>query len=115
MEDSILVTIKKMLGIHEDDTAFDVDIITLINATLLTLTQLGVGVDGGLTISDENSIWSDFLEDSSLLGMVKGYIYCKVRLVFDTPTSSAMADALNKAAAEYEWRLNVQVDPGEET
>lgn len=113
MNDSILDTIKKLLGIDAEETAFDVDIIALINSALLAVKQLGCGEDEAFTISSNAEIWSDFLDDEKLLGAIEMYIYAKVRIVFDPPSSSMMS-ALQEAMRETEWRLNVAVDPGED-
>lgn len=106
--ESILVSIKKLLGITMDYTAFDTDIIIHINSALATLTQLGVGPPEGFSIQDEADEWSDFIpEDSKNLESVKSYVYLKVRLLFDPPTSSATISAMNEMLHEYEWRINV--------
>lgn len=111
MEDSIFITIKKMLGISAEDTSFDVDIITDINAVFSILTQLGVGPDEGFAISDEKSKWNDFVEFSdNQLQQLKSYMYAKVRLLFDPPTSSVLSAALTEMTKEFEWRLNVAAE-----
>lgn len=110
--DSILTSIKKLLGIAEDYTNFDTDIIIHINSVFSILTQLGVGPSEGFSISDANDIWSDFINDSTKIELVKTYIYLKVRLIFDPPQSSSVIDAMNRTISELEWRLNVAVDPG---
>lgn len=116
MDESILTSIKKLLGITEDYTQFDTDIIIHINSVFSTLTQLGVGPDAGFMIEDDSAVWSDYLTTSdSRLNFVKTYIYLKVRLVFDPPQSSAAIDAINRQISELEWRINVAVDPGEST
>lgn len=107
--DSILTSIKKLLNIAEDYEYFDADIIMHINSTLLVLTQLGVGPPNGFIISDKTAIWDDFIGDANL-EMVKSYIYLKVKLLFDPPTSSAAMDAANRMISEFEWRLNVAVE-----
>lgn len=107
--DSILTSIKKLLNISEDYEYFDQDIIMHINTTLLVLTQLGVGPPEGFVITDKTAIWDDFIGDANL-EMVKSYIYLKVKLLFDPPTSSSAVDAANRMIAEFEWRLNVAVD-----
>ena len=111
--DSILTSIKKLLGIAEDYTNFDTDIIIHINSVFSILTQLGVGPSEGFSISDENDVWSDFINDSTKIELVKTYIYLKVRLIFDPPQSSSVIDAMNRTISELEWRLNVAVDPGD--
>ena len=111
--ESILVSIKKMLGVSEKDTNFDTDIKIHINSVLMILTQLGVGPKKGFRITDEKETWNDFLgytADSEYIEGVKTYVYIRVKLVFDPPTSSSLAQALKEESKEYEWRLNIQVD-----
>ena len=108
--DSILTSVKKMLGIAEEYTHFDADLIMHINSVFLVLTQLGVGPPNGYSIVDEYDIWSDFVPESAGLDMVKTYIYMKVRLLFDPPASSAVMEATNRMISEFEWRLNVAAE-----
>lgn len=112
MEDSILRSIKGLLGPDDDYDVFDQDIIILINAAFSTLTQLGLGPVGGFRITGYDETWQDFLGDASDLESVKTYIYMKVKMAFDPPTSSFVLSAYQEACKEYEWRLNVAVDPG---
>ena len=111
MDSSILTSIKKLLGIAEEDTSFDQDIIMHINTVFAILAQLGVGPANGFSIEDDGAIWSDYLGNSTNLELVKSYIYMKVRSIFDPPTSSILADAMNKNISELEWRINTTVDP----
>lgn len=113
MDESILTSIKKMLGIPEDYTHFDSDIMMHINTVFFVLMQLGVGPTNGFSIEDGSEEWSEFLTDSRQLEAVKSYMYMKVRLLFDPPTSSAAIESMNRLISEFEWRLNVAVDPGE--
>lgn len=112
--DSILETIKKLLGIEEDYTQFDPDIILNINSALMSLNQIGIGpVDGyGMFITGNDDTWTDLLGDRKDLESVKIYIYLKTRLVFDPPQSGFLLDAITKQLTEIEWRLNVQVEGG---
>lgn len=112
---SILNTIKKMLGVDASDEYFDVDIITNINTTFTILTQLGVGPEKGYRIEDASNEWSEFLPVGEQLEMVKTYIYLKLRILFDPPSSSFVLDSITKQSQEMEWRLNVLVDKGEIT
>ena len=109
--ESILTSVKKMLGIPEDYEHFDADIVMHINSVFMILTQLGVGPTEGFTIMDEDAIWSDFIQDKKTIESVKSYMYLKVRLLFDPPLSSAVLDSMNRLISELEWRLNVAVDP----
>ena len=110
METSILTSIKKLLGIAEDYTEFDEDIMTHINSVFLNLTQLGVGPEEGFMIEDNTSEWADFINDSVQLQAVKTYVYLKVKLLFDPPLSSSVTESINRMIAELEWRLNAAVD-----
>ena len=112
MVDSILTSIKKLLGPEEIYEHFDADIVMHINSAFSTLTQLGVGPEEGFVIKDKTAIWKDFIQDDKLLEFVKTYIYLKVKLVFDPPLSSSVLDAMNRQINELEWRLNVAVDSG---
>lgn len=108
--ESILTSIKKMLGITEDYTCFDQDIIIHINTVFMILTQLGVGPSEGFSIQDENDIWSDFISDVNKIESVKSYMYLKVKLLFDPPQSSSAVESIKNLINELEWRLNVAVD-----
>lgn len=107
--DSILNSVKKKLGIQEDYTHFDEDIIIDINSVFMILNQLGVGPDEPFTIEDEDAFWDDFI-DNTRIEAVKSYMYMKVRLMFDPPTSGFLVDSLNKQIAELEWRMLVQAE-----
>ena len=111
MDSSILTSIKKLLGIAEENASFDQDIIMHINTVFAILAQLGVGPANGFSIEDDGAIWSDYLGNTTNLELVKSYIYMKVRSMFDPPTSSILADAMNKNISELEWRINTTVDP----
>lgn len=104
--ESILNTIKKMLGPSEEYDQFDTDIITHINTVFMTLTQLGVGPSDGFYIEDDTTTWLEFVPDLTNFQAIKTYIYLKVKLVFDPPQSSAVIESMNKQIAELEWRLN---------
>lgn len=110
MTDSILVTLRNLLGIEEGTTAFDLDIITALNATLMTLNQLGIGPDTGLFVSDESTTWSDVFGLRQDLNALQQYVYLKVRLLFDPPATSTVQNALRESVNEIEWRLGVQAD-----
>lgn len=109
--DSILTSIKKLLGITEDNKDFDIDIIMFINDAFVVLSQLGVGPAEGFSIIDEDNTWDEFAVDPTIKEMVKTYIYLKVRMIFNPPDSSTVLSAINERIRECEWRLNIQVDP----
>lgn len=112
--ESILNSIKKLLGPSADYTQFDPDIIIHINSAFMVLRQLGVGPKEGFSINNSDAVWTDFMSDIDKLGLVKSYIYLKVRLIFDPPTNSTVIKANEDLLKEYEWRLNVEVDPSEQ-
>lgn len=106
---SILLTVKKMLGIAEEYHAFDLDIIININAVFLTLNQLGVGPLTPYQITGVDETWADFLGDQEeFMAGVQTYTYLRVRLMFDPPTNSFLVDSFQKQIQELEWRFNVQ-------
>ena len=109
--DSILTSIKKLLGITEEYENFDQDIIMHINSAFMILNQLGVGPKSGFSINDKSSTWDEFIPESSNLEAVKTYVHLKVKLMFDPPLSSTVIEAIKSQINELEWRLNVSVDP----
>lgn len=108
--DSILTSVKKMLGIAEEYEHFDADLIMHINSVFSILTQLGVGPIKGFMIEDKNTVWKDFISDEAKLMLVKSYMSLKVRLLFDPPFSSAMLECYKKQIDEFEFRLNVAAE-----
>lgn len=110
MNESILTSIKKLLGITEDYTQFDVDVMTHINTVFIILNQLGVGPTKCFSISDKEAVWSDFLGDDPEFESVKSYMYLKVRMLFDPPTNSNAMEASKRMIEELEWRLFVSAE-----
>ena len=108
MNDSILTSIKKLLGIEESYTAFDSDLLIHINSVFFILYQLGIGNDptSAFTISDASAVWSDFI-DAGKVDLIKSYMYLKVRLMFDPPQNGSLLQAMKEQIAEFEWRANV--------
>lgn len=109
MEQSILNSTKKILGIADSYDAFDLDVITHINTAFSTLTQLGIGPNTGFMIEDESEEWADFIdtETDPQYNTVRSYVYLKVRMLFDPPTTSYLITAMNEQITQLEWRLNV--------
>lgn len=108
--DSILTSIKKLLGISEEYTHFDMDLVIHINTIFGSLTQMGIGPDTGFIITDKNDTWDDFLSQDpngslGLLESVKTYMYLKVKNIFDPATNASTTEAFNKIAEEIEWRM----------
>lgn len=108
--ESILISIKKLLGIDAEYNHFDPDIIMHINSVFMILNQLGVGPAEGFSIEDDTAIWTDFVSDITKVEAVKTYIHLKVKLVFDPPLSSAAMESTKQLIDELEWRLNVADD-----
>lgn len=107
MIDSILTSIKKLLGITEEYTNFDADIIMHINSVFMILNQLGVGPAEGFRIEDDSAAWGDYITETDNLDAVKSYMHLKVKLLFDPPLSSAVMEAMKQTINELEWRLNL--------
>ena len=110
MYESILTSIKKLLGIPEDYEHYDADIIMHIHSVFMILNQLGVGPSNGFSITDKTAVWSNFISDNDNLEAVKSYVYMKVRLLFDPPLSSAVMECMNRMISELEWRLNSEAE-----
>lgn len=108
--ESILTSIKKLLGIAEEYTHFDADLIIHINSVLSILTQIGVGPAEGFSIEDESSVWGDFVPEKSKWELIKSYTYMKVKLLFDPPLNSAVIESANRIISELEWRIQVAAD-----
>lgn len=106
MEQSILKSVKKILGIDPDYTAFDLDIITHVNSAFSTLHQLGIGPSDGFMIENDEALWVDFVGTDPLLNQVQPYVCLRTRIAFDPPTTSYLIGALEKQILELEWRLN---------
>lgn len=113
--DSILATIKKMLGLDENYEAFNMDVIVFINAAMMTLQQIGVGPVEGFTVTDLTQTWSEFLPEGKMMEAVKTYIYLSVKMMFDPPANSFVMDAMKQQKEELEWRLREQAEfyPGD--
>jgi len=110
MDESILKTVKKLLGIVAEDDAFDTDMIVLINNAILALYEIG-GCEKVILVTSDEETWESLVIKEDILGAAQTYVAIKVRLGFDIPTSSNVTSALEKTMREAEWRLNVAVDP----
>lgn len=107
---SILTSIKKLLGIAEEYTQFDPDIVMYINTALSMATQIGVGPSTGFSISDASATWDDFIPTNPNLEMVKTFIHLKVKLMFDPPLNASVIECVNRILSELEWRMLVAVE-----
>lgn len=111
--ESILTSIKKLLGIQAEYTAFDQDLIIHINTAFAVLNQLNIGPSYGFVIEDDAATWDEYITSCNLT-MVRSYIYMKVRLMFDPPTSGVLVESMNSMISELEWRLLLEGDKGGE-
>ena len=109
--ESILNTIKKMLGIDETDDSFDTDIKVYINTVTPNLAQIGIGPKNGFIVTSDTQLWSEYI-DSTIINLegVKQYIYLKVKLIFDPPANSSAIQAINDSLKELEWRMMLAVE-----
>lgn len=109
-DNSIIMSIKKLLNVEHNDPAFDTNIGMAINAEFMTLHQLGIGPDEPFYVNDADTVWTDFSDDKTLINAVKQYVFLKVRMIFDPPTSSSVAESYNSRIHELEFRMNVQAE-----
>lgn len=113
MDDSILYSIKKLLGLDKNYEVFDEDVIMNINRVFSTLKQIGVKSEVPLLITSMTDKWGDlFGDDQELISLIKMYTYMKVRIVFDPPSNSFVLTSLNEQIAETEWRIHIQAEGG---
>lgn len=108
--DSILTSIKKLLGITEEDECFDQDLIIHINSVLAILTQIGIGSSDGFMVIDKSNVWNEFVPERVPLNFIKTYTFLKVRLLFDPPQNSSVMNAINNQLQELEWRISVTIE-----
>lgn len=109
--DSILTSVKKMLGIELDYEHFDPDILMAINSVFTILAQLGVGPEEGFVIVDDSATWNDFFgQGGKQIELVKSYIYLKTKLIFDPPTTGVLHEAMERQIQEFEWRLSIAAE-----
>lgn len=108
--DSILTSIKVMLGPTAEYEHFDPELIMFINSALAVVTQVGVGPAEGFVIKDKTAKWTDLAPEGPALELAKGYVYAKVKLKFDPPTTGSHMEALKEEVKEYEWRASIAAD-----
>ena len=113
--DSILLSIKRLLGIDLICEDFDDEIVIHIKSVLVILSQLGVGPPGGFIVTDTSQTWSMFAGGRTDIEFIKTYVFMKVKLIFDPPQSSSAIESMNRVISELEWSINVAVDPEETT
>lgn len=106
-DESILTETKNSLGVAEDVTIFDVAIRMHINSAISTLTQLGIGPEGGFEILDADATWTDFVNTDLRLSQIKSYVFLRVKMLFDPPPNSWVSVAMKDQIEQMEWRLNM--------
>lgn len=111
MIDSILNTIKKMLGVPVDNTAFDADILVLLNGSIATLHQLGVGPESPVLVVDKDTEWADLTLEPEIEAMAKDFIYFRTKISFDPPSSSFVLESFKNLIQEVTWRIEVAANP----
>lgn len=110
MYDSILNTIKKLIGLDKGYGVFDLDLIVAINSSFMILNQLGIGPDKPFSIKGPDETWKDFFGDEEIFALAKSYIYLRSKLLFDPPSSGVLHEAVERQISEFEWRMHVQAD-----
>lgn len=113
VNESILNSTKKLLGIPEEYDEFDMDVQIHINSVFSVLAQIGAGPDLGYQITGPEEKWQDFLGVNPLINQIKSYMYMQVRLWFDPPATSFTIDSFTKAVEEMKWRIQIAVDTPE--
>lgn len=108
--DSILVTIKKMLGLDEFDDSFDIDIITLINSVIVSLSQMGIGPSSVYIVTSKDDKWIDFLGENSNLEAIKTYMFLKVKMTFDPPSNPTVIKSMQDTISEIQWRSMLSIE-----
>lgn len=112
MSNSILTSVKKNLGMEESYEAFDPDVLMHINSVFSDLQQLGIGPEAGFAIEDATTTWDAFLGTDLVLNSVKSYVYLRVRMLFDPPTTSPLIDSMKEQIQKFEWRISVHREGG---
>ena len=110
LEESILSTIKKLIGIEENYTQFDVDLIVHINTAFAELAQIGSNLKDSYFITDKNNLWSEYTNDMRVLEPIKTYVYLKTKLIFDPPASSMVIETIKQTIKELEFRIQISAE-----
>lgn len=108
--ESILITIRAALGVDEDYSGFDGEIILGINGAIFSLNQLGIGPEAGYEITGIEEVWAEILLGATDIEAIKSYIQLKTRLSFDPPTTSFLLNSIERQIEQLEWRLLAQVE-----
>lgn len=109
MTNSILNTVKLHIGISEDCDDFDARLINHINTALFVAYQIGVSTNPK-EIESQNETWEELFPNIERIPALKTYIGDKVQFAFDPPLSGSAMEALKNRIAEFESRINYEVD-----
>lgn len=109
--ESILNSVKEMLGISIDDTSFDKELLMHTNGALMVMTQLGIGPVEGFSIESDKETWSEFFNDRKNLNLVQTDVFLRVKLIFDPPTNSFLVTSINHQIEEYDYRIEAWHNP----
>ena len=108
---SILRTVRKLVGLYEDDTSFDTDLLIYINTAFQALNEIGIGPEEVFSVEDESTLWTDFTKDTIIpVDPVKTYVCNKVKLAFDPPANTNITQSIQRVIDEAEWRLSILVN-----
>lgn len=113
VDDSILLSIKKMLGMEPEFTQFDPDIILHINTIIQVLYQIGLDIPEGFVVVDQNNLWTDYIQNprySKITSLIKQYIFMRVRMIFDPPSSQTLSTTIQESINEIQWRISQWID-----
>lgn len=110
LQESILGTIKKLIGFEDDYTQFDTDLIIHINTAFASLAQIGSNLKEGFFITDKNNLWSEYTTDTAILEPIKMYVYLKTKMIFDPPASSMVIETIKQTINELEFRIQISAD-----
>ena len=107
---SILVSTKAALGVTQDDTSFDAELLTFINSALAEVNQVGVGPVEGLMIFSEAEEWEALIGNDARLNIVKPYVYLYCKMLFDPPEVGFVLTSMERILERHIWRLMVVAD-----
>lgn len=109
MIDSILLSVRSICGVADDDDSFDSQLLPLINAQLLDIVQIGVGNDD-VIVTGVDETWSEFNPlYPELTGPITTIVGLGTKLIFDPPSSGMATESINKQIDRAIWRVNVAV------
>lgn len=114
VEASILKSVRSAVGLDEEDSSFDSELLMHINGSIMILHQNGIGMP--IHVEDVDTVWEDFknpmqADANSMFSAAKTFIFIKTKILFDPPPPSTVK-YMSEAADEYLWRLRESFDVG---